>query len=112
MFTSKTLSISVEGSEQDPWLQVQFFYGAIRAQKQSRLQELQDPHWQQGPSMQVLVAVFIPLPHDAEQDDQRDHNDADDAEQLDQFSQTNTIRSLEKGYLTLKWKNLGYIYKL
>ena len=29
---------------------------------------------EQGASIQVLVAVFIPLPHDAEQEDQEDHD--------------------------------------
>ena len=29
---------------------------------------------EQGPLMQTLVAVFIPLPHDAEQADQEDHD--------------------------------------
>ena len=29
---------------------------------------------EQGLSMQVLVAVLIPLPHDAEQADQEDHD--------------------------------------
>ena len=29
---------------------------------------------EQGLSMQVRVAIFIPLPHDAEQVDQEDHD--------------------------------------